>query len=179
MTQVGNVYGEALYTLALEEQLTGALLEELTVLSQCFRENPDFIRLLSSPNLPKQERCRILDDSFRGKVHTYVLNFLKILTEKGYMKHFHDCFKTFENLYNRDNGILPVTAMTAIAMSREQSEKLAEKLSRATGKQVKLLNKVDPSVLGGVRLDYDGKRLDDTVSHRMDAITKALKGTVL
>ena len=179
MTQVGNVYGEALYTLALEEQLAGALLEELSVLSQCFRENPDFIRLLSSPNLPKQERCRILDDSFRGKVHAYVLNFLKILTEKGYMKHFHDCFKTFENLYNRDNGILPVTAMTAIALNEEQSEKLAEKLSRVTGKQVKLLNKVDPSVLGGVRLDYDGKRLDDTVSHRMDAITKALKGTVL
>ena len=42
MTQVGNVYGEALYTLALEEQLTEALLGELTVLSQCFRENPDF-----------------------------------------------------------------------------------------------------------------------------------------
>ena len=179
MTQVGNVYGTALYTLALEEQLAGSLLEELTVLSQCFRENPDYIRLLSSPNLPKQERCQVLDDSFRGKVHIYVLNFLKILTEKGYMKHFYDCFKTFEDLFNRDNGILPVTAITAIAMSEEQVAKLAEKLSRATAKQVKLLNQVDPSVLGGVRLDYDGKRLDDTVSHRMDAITKALKGTVL
>ena len=179
MTQVGNVYGEALYTLALEEQLSENILGELTVLSQCFGENPDFIRLLSSPNLPKQERCQILDDSFRGKIHAYVLNFLKILTEKGYMKHFNDCFKTFENLYNRDNNILPVTAITAIALDDAQAEKLAEKLSRATAKQVKLHNLVDPSVLGGVRLDYDGKRLDDTVSHRMDAITKALKCTVL
>ena len=179
MTQVGNVYGEALYTLALEEQLTGCLLEELTVLSQSFRENPDFIRLLSSPNFPKQERCQILDNSFRGKIHAYVLNFLKILTEKGYMKHFNDCVKTFENLYNRDNNILPVTAITAIALDDAQAAKLAEKLSRATAKQVKLLNQVDPSVLGGVRLDYDGKRLDDTVSHRMDAITKALNGTAL
>ena len=179
MTQVGNVYGEALYTLALEEQLTGKLLEELTVLSQSFRENPEFIRLLSSPNFPKQERCQILDDSFRGKVHAYVLNFLKILTEKGYMKHFYDCCKTFEDLYNRDNGILPVTAITAIALSEEQAAKLAEKLSRATAKQIKLHNLVDPSVLGGVRLDYDGKRLDDTVSHRLDAIRDLLMDTVL
>ena len=179
MTQVGSVYGEALYTLALEEGLTGSLLAELKVLQESFRETPDFIRLLSSPNLPKQERCQIVDDSFRGKVHAYVLNFLKILTEKGYMKYFHDCFKTFEDLYNRDNGILPVTAITAVAMSGEQVQKLTEKLSRITEKQVSLQNKVDPSVLGGVRLDYDGKRLDDTVSHRMDAITKALKGTVL
>ena len=179
MTQVGNVYGESLYTLALEEGLTEDILSELTVLEQSFRENPDFIRLLSSPNLPKRERCQILDDSFRGKVHAYVLNFLKILTEKGYMKHFHDCFLTFEDLYNLDNGILKVTAITAIAMSDEQSKKLSGKLSRVTGKQVKLRNLVDPSVLGGVRLDYDGKRLDDTVSHRMDSIRKALCDTVL
>ena len=179
MTQAGNVYGTALYSLALEEGLAGQLLAELTVLQESFRETPDFIRLLSSPNLTKQERCQIIDDSFRGKLQPYVLNFLKILTEKGYMKHFYDCFKTYEDLYNRDNGILPVTAITAVAMSEEQVRKLTEKLSRATDKQVKLLNKVDPSVLGGVRLDYDGKRLDDTVSHRMDAITKALKGTVL
>ena len=179
MTQAGSVYGEALYTLALEEGLTENLLAELSVLQESFRETPDFIRLLSSPNLSKQERCQIIDDSFRGKVHAYVLNFLKILTEKGYIKHFSDCFKTFEDLYNRDNGILPVTAITAVSMSDAQVEKLTEKLSRITEKQVKLLNKVDPSVLGGVRLDYDGKRLDDTVSHRMDAITKALKGTVL
>ena len=179
MTQAGSVYGTALYTLALEEGLTEKLLAELTVLQESFRETPDFIRLLSSPNLSKQERCQIIDNCFRGKVHGYVLNFLKILTEKGYMKHFHDSFKAYEDLFNRDNGILPVTAITAIAMSDEQVQKLTAKLSRVTDKQVKLLNKVDPSVLGGVRLDYDGKRLDDTVSHRMDAITKALKGTVL
>ena len=179
MTQVGSVYGEALYTLALEEGLTGDLLAQLNALQEAFRESPDFIRLLSSPNLTKQERCQIIDDSFRGKLQPYVLNFLKILTEKGYMKYYGDCYATFEDLYNRDNGILPVTAITAVAMSDDQVKKLAEKLSRATSKQVKLLNKVDPSVLGGVRLDYDGKRLDDTVSHRMDSITKALKGTVL
>lgn len=179
MTQVGSVYGTALYTLAQEEALTGSLLAELTVLEESFREAPAFIRLLSSPNLSKQERCQILEDSFRGNIHDYVLNFLKILTEKGYMKHFFDCCQAFEELYNRDNGILPVTAITAVPMSSEQAEKLTDKLSRATSKQVKLLNKVDPSVLGGVRLDYDGKRLDDTVSHRLDSIRRALHDTVL
>ena len=179
MTQAGSVYGEALYTLALEESACDSILSELTVLDGCFRENPDFIRLLSSPNLSKQERCAVLDDSFRGKVHPFVLNFLKILTEKGYMKHFSDCCTAYEEHYNLDNGILPVTAITAVALSDAQAEKLCEKLSRVTGKQVKLLQKVDPSVLGGVRLDYDGKRLDDTVSHRLDAIRGLLKDTVL
>ena len=179
MTQVGSVYGEALYTLALEEGLTTVIGEELSALEQSFRAEPDFIRLLSTPNLSVQERCNILDDSFRGKVQPYVLNFLKILTEKGYMRHFFDCCKAFEESYNRDNGILPVTAITAVSLNPAQAEKLTEKLCQITGKQVKLHTRVDPEVLGGVRLDYDGKRLDDTVSHRLDAVRRLLKNTVL
>ena len=179
MTQVGSVYGEALYTLALEEGLTTVIGEELSALEQSFRAEPDFIRLLSTPNLSVQERCNILDDSFRGKVQPYVLNFLKILTEKGYMRHFFDCCKAFEESYNRDNGILPVTAITAVSLNPAQAEKLTEKLCQITGKQVKLHNRVDPNVLGGVRLDYDGKRLDDTVSHRLDAVRSLLTNTVL
>ena len=179
MTQVGSVYGEALYTLALEEGLTTVIGEELSALEQSFRAEPDFIRLLSTPNLSVQERCNILDDSFRGKVQPYVLNFLKILTEKGYMRHFFDCCKAYEESYNRDNGILPVTAITAVSLNPAQAEKLTDKLCQITGKQVKLHNRVDPNVLGGVRLDYDGKRLDDTVSHRLDAVRNLLKNTVL
>ena len=179
MTQVGSVYGEALYSLAVEENLSTQILEEISVLAQSFRAEPDFIRLLCTPNLSVQERCKILDDSFRSMVHPYVLNFLKILTEKGYMRHFSDCCKAYEESYNRDNGILPVTAITAVSLNPAQAEKLTEKLCQITGKQVKLHNRVDPEVLGGVRLDYDGKRLDDTVSHRLDAVRSLLKSTVL
>ena len=179
MTQVGSVYGEALYTLALEEHLSNAILGELSALDEAFRAEPDFIRLLGSYNLSVQERSNILDNSFRGNVHTYVLNFLKILTEKGYMRYFHDCCKAYEEGYNRDNGILPVTAITAVPLNPAQAEKLTEKLCRITGKQVKLGNRVDPAVLGGVRLDYDGKRVDDTIIHRLDAVSSMLKNTIL
>ena len=179
MTQAGSVYGEALYTLALEDRLTDRILSELEVLDQAFQATPKFAGLLCNPSISKQERCRILDDSFRGKVHIYVLNFLKILTEKGYIRHFSDCRKAYEESYNRDNGILPVTAYTAVPLSNAQAEKLSGKLSRITGKQVKLYSRIDPTVLGGVRLDYDVKRLDDTVSHRLDSIRDLLKNTVL
>ena len=179
MTGVGSVYGEALYTLAREEGLSQAILEQLKVLDNCFAAEPDFVRLLGAPNLPKAERCQILDTSFRGKVQPYVLNFLKILTEKGYARYFCDCVAAYRELYNRDNGILPVTAVTAVPLTDAQKARLADKLAAITGKQIDLTNKLDPHVLGGVRLDYDGKRVDDTVAHRMDAVRNMLKNTVL
>ena len=179
MTEVGSVYGKSLYELAREESLDAEIAQQLSVLQQSFQQEPDFLRLLASPNLTKQERCQILDDSFRGKVHPYLLNFLKILTEKSYIRYFSDCCDAYTARYNQDNGILIVTAVTAVALNQPQKDKLTQKLSRITGKEIALKNRIDPSVLGGMRLDYDGQRLDDTVSHRMDAIRDLLNKTVL
>ena len=179
MTEVGAVYGDSLYELAKDENLDQEIGHQLKVLQQSFRQEPDFIRLLASPNLTKPERCQVLDDSFRGKVHPYLLNFLKILTEKGYMRYFSDCCDAYTEHYDQDNGILRVTAVTAVALSPEQVTRLTQKLSRTTGKEIVLRNRIDPAVLGGVRLDYDGQRLDDTVSHRSDAIRDLLNKTVL
>ena len=179
MSQVGTVYAQALYALTKEESCSEAVLKELAVLGESFAKEPQFVQLLSAPNLSKEERCGILDESFRGKVHPYVLNFMKILTEKGYMRRFSDCCKAFRQLYNEDHGILEVFAYTAIALSDDQRERLSQKLQAVTGKTIDLINRVDPDCLGGVRLDYDGKRVDDTVEHRLESISALLKNTVL
>ena len=179
MTEAGNVYGLALYDLARSEGFTKQILEELDVLRQSFEAEPGFVKLLSTPALTKQERCDILDNSFRGKLQPYLLNFLKILTEKGYIRYFSHCCEAYRDQYNRDHGILPVTAVTAVPMTEAQQKRLREKLEAMTEKTVDLRCRIDPSCLGGVRLDYDGKRVDDTVAHRLDAVRNLLKNTVL
>lgn len=179
MTEVETVYGESLYELAKDEGLSASIAAELETLQTVFQQEPDYLRLLCSPTLTKAERCQIVDDGFRGRVHPYVLNFLKLLTERGYARYFPGCCDTFAKHYYRDSGILPVTAVTAVALSPVQAQRLTNKLGEVTGKKIKLTNPVDPTVLGGVRLDYDGQRLDDTVSHRLVAIQDALRKTVL
>ena len=179
MTSVGVNYAQALYSLAKDEALTDRILAELQVLDRAFAQDPDYLRLLSTPNLSKQERCEVLDRCFAGKVHPYVLNFMKLLTEKGYARHFGDCCKAYSAQYNEDNGILSVRAVSAVALTQLQMQRLIEKLETITGKKVDLHNRVDPSCLGGIRLDYDGKRLDGTVQHRLDEIGGILKNTVL
>lgn len=179
MTEVGSVYGQALYDLAKEAALTHVILQQLSALNESFSQEPAFLRLLAAPSLTKEERCRILDDSFRGKIEPYLLNFLKLLTEKGYARHFSHCFSAYEEQYNQDNGILPVTAVTAVALSEAQAKRLSDKLAGITGKTITLRNHVDPQCLGGIRLDYNGTRLDDTVAHRLESIRNMLKSTVL
>ena len=179
MTQIGSVYGEALFSLAKDEKCDTEIMQQLRVLEQSFTAEPDFVRLMGAPNISKDERCAILDRSFRGKVHEYVLNFMKILTEKGYFRHFSACVRGYRECYNAYHNILTVTAVTAVPLSSAQSEKLSRKLQMLTGKRVSLTNKVDPACIGGVRLDYDGKRVDGTVSNRLEKLGSLLKNTVL
>ena len=179
MTEVANNYGGALYELARDEGLSQQLLEEISALYDSFRDEPGFIQLLSAPSIPKEERCQIIDNCFREKLHPYVLNFLKILTERGYVRDFAECCQVFRKRYNDDNGILPVTAVTAIPLDEALQRKLTAKLSEATGKTIDLSCRVDPQTLGGVRLDFDGKQVDGTVRRRLDDIRGILAGTVL
>ena len=179
MTEVASIYGQAMYDLARDEGQSQAILEQLTALRSSLQDQPDFIRLLCVPNIPKEERVQILDNAFRGKLNPYVLNFLKLLTEKGYMKHFADCCKMYRQQYNKDNGIVPVTAYTAVPLSDELRSKLCAKLSTVTGKTIELDCRIDPETLGGVRLDFDGKQVDGTVRRRLEDIRGLLKNTVL
>ena len=179
MTEVGSVYGGALFDLAADEGMTREILGQLQALSESFSQEPAFLKLLSAHSLPKKERCKIIDEGFAGKLHPYVVNFMKILTEKGYARHFSHCCDAYRVRYNQANNILPVTAVTAVALNETQSLRLQAKLQEQTGKTIELINRVDPDVLGGVRLDFDGKCVDDTLTHRLDSIRNMLNHTVL
>lgn len=179
MTETALIYGQSLYALAKEEGLGQLLLDQLETLCALWDENPAYVRLLSLPSLPRSERCALLDDAFRDRIHPYLLNFLKILTQRGSASELPGCADAFRRCHYADCGIQCVTAVTALPLSPEQIERLRAKLADTTGKTILLKNRVDSSVLGGVRLELEGKQLDGTLRARLSGIQSALSGMVL
>ena len=57
----------SLYDLAAEEGLETRILGELDEVQQLLKQNPDYLRLLSTPSIPKKERCGLLDEALRGR----------------------------------------------------------------------------------------------------------------
>lgn len=174
MTDLCREYGEGLYALCLEENLVSDGLSQLETLAQSFREQPEFLQLLSNMSLPKPERLQILDNALRGQIHPYLLNFLKILCERGMLWEFDGCVKAFRSLYYQDHAILEAWATTSVPLGDAQKEKLISRLNMMTGKKIVLKEKVDPSVMGGIMLEMDGKRYDNTIKHRLSAIYQAM-----
>ena len=174
MTELAREYGDGLYLLAEEENLSREILEQLESLKSLFREQPDFVKLLSNMSLSKEERVNILDKVLRGKIHSYLLNFLKILCERCALNEYEGCLTAFKTLYNQAHGIVEATVTTAVPLDDEQRARMIEKLSRMTDRQVVLNEKVDASLMGGVLLEMNGQRYDNTLKNRLKSIHSAM-----
>jgi F-type H+-transporting ATPase subunit delta len=179
MTETAKMYGGSLYGLAAEEGIETELLPQVEGTAKLFADSPDYLHLLSLPNLPKKERCGLIDEAFGGQVHAYVVNFLKILCENGLLRELSGCAAEFRARYNAAHGIVEAAAVSAVALTDAEKARLEEKLSAMTGKTVHVHNRVDPTVLGGIRLDMEGERLDGTVQARLEALRRDIAGTVL
>ena len=174
MTKTAKTYGSALYELARDEGETAAILTQLETVSAIIGDNADFVRIVSSVALPKAERCGLIDEAFGGRVHPYLLNFLKILCENGTMKELSGCYDEYRARYNEDNGIIEVRAVSVVPLSDAQRDRLCKKLAAATGKTIHLTEKLDPALIGGVRVEAAGISYDGTVLGHIERIGRSL-----
>ncbi|MBE6925596.1 MAG: ATP synthase F1 subunit delta [Ruminococcaceae bacterium] len=176
---MGNagIYAQSLFSLGAEEHISDLLLTEMESVRDIFSAEPDFVKLLSLPSLSKEERTGMVDHCLRGKVHPYLLNFLKILTERGLISQFSKCCDVYREIYNEDNGILTANVVSAVALTEEQKAALKDKLDKRTGKNVQLCCKIDPDCIGGIRVDYENQRIDGTISGRLASMAEQLGTT--
>lgn len=174
MTQTAKVYGSGLYDLAMEEGLVDQLMDQLKEVRELFRENPDYIKLLGEPSIPKAERVKLIDTAFGANVHHYLLNFMKLLCEHNIIREFSGCCEEYTRRYNVDHNITEAVVYSAIPLSEVQAKGLRTRLEKISGKTVLLNQKIDASVVAGLRVEMDGKQLDGTLKGRMSGLSKQL-----
>ena len=105
MTELAKRYGGSLYELAAEENLTDELLQQLRTAVNSIEAEPQYLRLLSTPSVPKKERCALLGKAFEG-AHPYLVSFLKLLCEEDLLGELPGCLRAYQDRYNVDHNIL-------------------------------------------------------------------------
>jgi len=179
MTERARVYGGSLYDLAAEEKLSDSIMEQMLSIKQIFRENPDYLRLLSEPSIKKAERLDLIEKAFGNSCERYLVSFLKLMCERGYLGEYEGCCEIFTKRYNEDHNIADAVVTSAIELTDAQKKALADKLETISGKKISLTVKLDPKVLAGIKVELEGKQLDGTVAGRISGIKKKLSEAVL
>ncbi len=171
-------YGKALYEVAGEAGKEEILRQQLSVICEALEAQPSYMNLMDTPALGSGEKCRLILEAF-GDAEELLRNFLCILCEKRAFYTLPACKKAFDNAYDEAHAIVRATALTAIPMEDRQKEALIAKLSAMTGKAVELENRIDPDLIGGIRLRYGGVQLDDTIQARLETLRKTLAGAIV
>ena len=68
MSDVSKEYGGALFDLACEENIEFDFLGQLRVVDGIVRDNPEYVKFLSAPNIPKSDRLEAVEAAFGGRV---------------------------------------------------------------------------------------------------------------
>lgn len=179
MTVTAKVYGGSLYDLAAEEKTTDVIKEQMDQIRQLFWENPDYLHLLSEPAVPLGERTGLIEEAFGAQAERNLVNFLKLLCERGLLREYAGCCEEYSRRYNADNGIAQALVTSAVPLKDEQKAALKEKLEKMSGKRVSLEMKIDPGVLAGLRVEMEGKQLDGTAAGRIAGISRKLEELVV
>ena len=79
---VGATYGEALFELAVDEGKENELLDEVCALTELLSENPDFGSLMNHPKVLKEEKLKVLENVFDGRLSKELLGFLHLIVSK-------------------------------------------------------------------------------------------------
>ena len=178
MTSLAREYGEGLYELARDEDLGLLIFEQLDDICAILKAQPRFIRLLCSRAVERSVRLKIIDDTFGNHVHPYVTNFMKLLVQKEHFDAFLLCAQWVHQRYNEDNGIVEAHVTSAVALNEDELSALRVRLAHISGRQVKLITAVDPSLIGGVRVEMGGRRYDNTIQDRLGRLRRSLTQTL-
>lgn len=177
MNDTAREYGGGLFALALEENAADQILGESRALRTLFTR--EYTHMLIDPSVPKAERVTMVGELLDGRVHEYLANFVKLLTERRLVSEIDGCFREFERLYYETFAIARVRAESAVALSDSQKKRLEEKLEKHTGSRIEITYEVVPSLIGGMRLVMDNRTIDDTVKARLTEIGAVLSDTVV
>lgn len=171
-------YGRALFMLSEEENITEEIGHQIKEILEVLKNNPEYCNVLDTPAIASEEKPKLIDKAFAG-THEYILNFIKILCSRRAISQFEECVKVFSQAYDESRNIMRATAVTAMPMSEKQIKALSEKLEKITGKTVEVSNVIDPDLIGGVTLRYEGKQLDGSIKSRLDELKKMLSETIV
>ena len=176
MISSSNDYANALFMIGMENGLLDEFYDDLSVVRKVFRENKEYSDLIISPNIKKSERMAAIDAAFGGRVNDYILNFLKVLCEHNKISLLEESVSDFRALKRSAENRVTARVYTAVPLSGEQERRLKSNLEAKFGGTVKIKTMIDSKMLGGVKVEIDGKVIDGSIKKQLHDIKEVISG---
>lgn len=172
---VSKTYGDALFEVALEQDRLNEYWEEVLAVKTAMDENQELFKLMGHPKIVKEEKIKLIEDIFSGKVSGELVGLLCMIVNKGHFDEVDAVFEYFIYCVKEYKNIGTAYVTTALELSKAQRAAVEKRLLETT-KYVKfeMHYAVDSALIGGMVIRIGDRVVDSSVRTKLYNLTREL-----
>ena len=173
---MGGRYAQALFDLASDQNQIAAVEADLKSLKAALADSRDLKVLLGSPRFDAEAKGKGLAGiADKGRFNATTKKFLGLLAANGRAAALPSVITAFERLSANHRGVVSAQVTTAVPLTAAQSKGVAAALRQALGKDPEIETRVDPAILGGIKVRVGSRLFDASLKSKLDSLKFALK----
>ena len=175
-TDVASRYAQALFDLADETGQIEAVDADLKAIKAMLAESLDLRRLIASPAFSSEDKGRALSAlADKAGFSATTRKFIGLLAANGRVGSLAGVITAFQALSAKKRGLVAAEVTTAVELSNDQQKGLQAALRQALGKDPEITTRVDPAILGGLKVRVGSRLYDASLRSKLDQLKFALK----
>ena len=167
-------YAQAIFDLAADAKRVAEVGRDLRTIWDAMAEEDTITRFFYAPVIDRAEKQKILLDAFSGKVEQIALHAILLLVRKRRERLFPEIVRQYASLEQIARGAEPLVIVSARRLPQAELDALVAKLSKTYNARFDVEQRVDPELLGGVRILMRDVAIDDTVAGKLEELGRTL-----
>ena len=167
MLEIAQNYASALLSLAIDDNKVSDYQKEMKELRKIIKDNPDFTLLIDSRFLTVEERMHNAELILKGFAND-IVNFIKIIIKHNRVNYLEDILEAFNSLCNENQDIVEGLIYSAFPLEESTLQKIKNKISAIENHEVDLITRIDPSLIGGVKVVINSHVYDGSIKNQLE-----------
>ncbi|ERS95063.1 ATP synthase F1, delta subunit [Sporothrix schenckii ATCC 58251] len=176
-----GTYATALYTAAVKTSTLDPTAKAVAALAALLAKDSKLGAILATPTLSTADKTAViaeLQKSTNSANQPTVSHFLQTLAENNRLALLGDVATKFGELIRAANGEVEMIVTSAQALDSKTLGRLETAIAKSTfvgqGKKLKVTNKINPDILGGLVVEVGDRTIDLSVSAKVAKLNKLL-----
>ena len=166
-------YAKAIYDIANEENSINEVYKDMNFINELNSDSLDFKNLLSNSQINFQDKKKLILSLIKQS-NALTEKLIDLLIHNKRVKIIGDIASSFIQLYNKNNNIKEATIITASPINNELESKILSMINIKDAKSVNLTNVVNPNIIGGFIIRFDGKEYNASVKQNLNNLKTEL-----
>lgn len=170
-----KVYGDALFDLAVERQMTDQLYEEAKEVKKFLLADKNLNQVMAHPGISRQQKTDMMKKILDGRVSKEMVGFLKIVLEKDRYQETKSMLDYFEARIKDYKKIGVVYISTPMEVKETQKKQIEEKiLATSPYETLECHYSVEQELMGGMVIRIKDRVVDSSLKTQLERMSKDL-----